>query len=196
MLSSVKTLGSIHLTHIYGEFAMMPFNLHTLDGLSGYHRDIAMKMLDGIKHAGGIAFLTLHGRTLAAGNTLRRPGPHTDGNYEPHKSSWKTGGGGWKVGENGPAVGTELHERQYNTTRGGIILASNVSACRGWVGEFDASPKVGGDCSHIQLGEGFKLEKDQIYYGNNHFIHESIPVEFDCHRIFARITMPEDHVFS
>ena len=30
----------------------------------------------------------------------------------------------------------------------------------------------------------------------NDFIHESLPVDVDVHRVFARITMPENHVYS
>ena len=53
-----------------------------------------------------------------------------------------------------------------------------------------------GDCSHIQLDEPFQLERNKVYYGNNHFIHESLEVKDDVHRVFVRITMPEDHEFT
>jgi len=103
--------------------------------------------------------------------------------------------GGWKVGENGPGINTELHKRQYLKETGGIILASNYESCLGWNGHYDGTPNTGGDCSHIQLDQPFMLEKNAIYYGNNHFIHESLPVVDNVHRVFARITMPEDHQF-
>ena len=42
----------------------------------------------------------------------------------------------------------------------------------------------------------FKLKPNKIYYGNKHFIDESLPVSDDVHRVFARITMPEAHQYA
>lgn len=194
MKSLVVNTGSINLPLIIGEFPMMPFNIYTLEGLADEFKRLAIKMLDGVKHNGGTAFFTIHGKRLRKGETLRRGGPHVDGNYEPHLMTF--GGGGWKVGQDGPAINTELHSRQYNNERGGIILASNYEACMGWIGEYEGLPKTGGDCSHIKLDEPFLLQRNKIYYGNNHFIHESLEVKDDVHRVFARITMPEGHEFN
>jgi hypothetical protein len=194
MRSLAINTGLIDLPLVVGEFPMIPFNIDTLEGLGEEFKRIATKMLDGIKHNGGNAFFTIHGKRLKKGQTLRRGGPHIDGNYEPHLMTF--GGGGWKVGQDGPAINTALHARQYNNERGGIILASNYEACLGWIGNYDGLPKTGGDCSHIKLDEPFLLERNKIYYGNNHFIHESLEVKDDVHRVFARITMPEDHEFN
>lgn len=106
------------------------------------------------------------------------------------------GGGGWKVGENGPSINTNLHERQYNSELGGIILASNYSSCVGWDGYYDGMPLRGGDCSHLNVKNHFTLKENTVYYGNNHFIHESLPVNDNVHRVFARITMPETHKYT
>ena len=75
-------------------------------------------------------------------------------------------------------------------------MATNYPSCLGWVGEYDGLPKVGGDCRHIALGTPELLRENTVYYGNNHFIHESLPVSRDIHRVFARITLPEDHIFQ
>jgi hypothetical protein len=55
---------------------------------------------------------------------------------------------------------------------------------------------VGGDCRHIALDAPFTLTENTVYYGNNHFIHESLPIAIDAHRVFARITLPENHQYQ
>lgn len=197
MISQSKVLGGIELPLITGHHAMIPFDSQTLEGIPTEFVCLVKQMLSGISNLAGTAFFTIHGRILKKGETLRRPGPHTDGNYEPYHASWGRGGGnGWKVGENGPAVGTELHARQYVSPYGGIVMASNYEACVGWNGEYDGVPSVGGDCSNIQLDEPFLLNRNTIYYGNNHFIHESLPMADDIHRVLARITLPQTHQFQ
>lgn len=194
MKSVAVEVGGIQIPYIDGEYSMIPFDLDSFHGLPQMFIDCAQSMLSGVRHCGGIAFFTAHGKTLKANETLRRGGPHTDGSYDNSVFSWATGG--WKVGENGPPVDSEDHNRLYNSETGGIILASNFESCLGWIGEYDGLPGVGGDCSKIRLDEPFMLKKDTIYYGNNHFIHESLPVSRDVHRNFVRITMPHDHVYG
>ena len=197
MRSMVRVQGVVKLPLIEGKHSMIPFNVLTLEGIPEEFRGVADSMLKGVKREAGTAFFTIHGRKLTAGGTLRRGGPHTDGNYEPHLMSFGGGGGnGWKVGQDGPAINTALHGRQYNNERGGIIMASNYEACLGWVGVYDGLPNAGGDCSHLDLGRPFVLSRNVVYYGNNHFIHESLPVAHDVHRVLARITMPEDHSYE
>lgn len=197
MKSNVIKTSSITLPLIEGEFSMIPFDLTTLDGLPDRFKQIAKQMIMGIKHIGGNAYFTIHGKKLKKGDTLRRGGAHTDGNYEPTEMDFGRGGGnGWKVGEGGRPVGHVMHDRQYVKNTGGVVMASNYHACNGWVGEYKETPEKGGDCTHFDLDEGFELEPNSVYYGNNHFIHESIPMKNDVHRVLARITMPEDHVYK
>lgn len=195
MLSIATVTNGIELPLIEGEFSMLPFDLDTRIGLTGEFISIAEKLLTNIKHCGGIAFLTVHGKPLKKNETLRRGGAHTDGSYDRKVFAWG-GGGGWKVGENGPAVTSHDHKRLYNSETGGIILASNFESCLGWIGDFEGLPGIGGDCSAINLDKPFLLKRNTVYYGNNHFIHESIPVSGDVHRVFVRITMPEDHRYT
>ncbi len=197
MKSLVRNIDVIDLPLIEGEFSMIPFCFAALRGLTGNFKALAGAMLSNLHRHEGTAFLTLHGRKLRAGQTLRRGGPHTDGNYERQTHDWTNGGGGgWKVGENGPAVTSPEHARLYCSETGGIVLASNYESCKGWVGEFDGLPGVGGDCSKIKLNESFTLQRHVVYYGNNHFVHESLPVREDVHRVFARVTLPADHVYE
>lgn len=192
MKSMVCNTGDIDLPKITGHLSMVHFNLLTLEGLDNISKNIVSVMLKGIDITKGKAYFTLHGRQLNKGETLRRGGAHTDGSFD-HSGG---GGNGWKIGENGPPVGSENHSRLYASERGGIILASNFESCLGWEGDFEGLPSVGGDCSHIDLTDGFMLDKNKIYYGNNHFIHESLPMSDDVHRVFARITLPEDHIYK
>ena len=198
MKSIFKQTNSIILPFTKQEISMIPFDLETLSGLPSEFKETVLTMLSGIKSK-GTAFFTIHGKTLKTGMTLRRPSPHTDGNYEPVTMGFGVGSGGgsgWKVGENGSPVNTDEHNRQYVSETGGVILATNYASCLGWKGEYKGLPSVGGDCRHIELDEPELLKADTVYYGNNHFIHESIPVGRDIHRVFARITMPQDHVFN
>jgi len=195
MRSMVTITSEIKLPKIIGHHSMIPFDLQSFDGLNQVQGTLAKSITRNITGLQGKAYLTIHGKILKSGDTLRRGGAHTDGNYEKYYMSFS--GGGWKVGENGPPVGSKTHKRQYIKETGGIIMASNYVSCIGWVGEYNDTPRVGGDCSHIKnLGESFELNKNTIYYGNNHFIHESLPVQEDVHRVFIRITLPENHIYQ
>lgn len=194
MKSLAVNTGTIDLPMIEGEYPMLEFDLNTFEGLPERFLGIAKNMMKGITHSGGRAYFTIHGKKLKKGQTLRRGGAHIDGNYEPHVMSF--GGGGWKVGQEGREPGHPVHERQFTKETGGIVLASNYRACNGWIGEYEGIPQKGGDCTHFDLDEPFELQPNQVYYGNNHFIHESLPMKDDVHRVFARITMPEDHFYT
>ena len=196
MISQFRETNVIALPFINQEVSMIPFDLKTLKGLPDYLINTAAMMLKGIT-CSGIGYFTIHGKAIKNGKTLRRGAPHTDGNYEPVCMSFGGGGGnGWKVGENGAAIDTDKHKRQYESSKGGLLLATNYASCLGWQGEYNGLPQVGGDCRHIKLDEPHLLQANKVYYGNNHFIHESLPVGRDIHRVFARITLPEDHVYS
>lgn len=194
MQSLVKQLDEVKIPYFDGEMSMIPFNLFDLKGVPEYFKGVVNNMTKHLIHRQGEAFLTVHGKTLKKNQTLRRGGAHTDGSYDKLVFDW--GGGGWKVGQVGPGTSTEDHKNLYLSNTGGIIITSNFESCLGWSGEFDGVPGRGGDCSHITLGEPFMLKRNKIYYGNNHFIHESIPVSEDCHRVMVRITLPKDHKYE
>lgn len=194
MKSQLATVGEVELPYVNAEISMIPFNLKTLEGVPHEYLNLVKEMVAKVKNRFGTAYFTIHGKTLKAGQTLRRPCPHIDGNYKPVVMSF--GGGGWKIGEDGPAINTEFHRTQYLNPNGGIIMTTNYASCLGWVGEYEGTPNVGGDCRHIELDDPVLLEAGKIYYGNNHFIHESIPVSRDIHRVFARITLPTEHEYG
>jgi len=196
MISRAKNMGQIVVPTYSGHESMIPFNIKTLEGIPEAFLSTVKAMLNNVPVKAGIAYFTIHGKKLIKNDTLRRGGPHTDGNYEPHQMDFgKSGGSGWKVGENGPRIHSPLHKRQYVKETGGLILASNYSSSVGWLGEYDEVPGVGGNCAHIELKDSFLLKENTIYYGNNHFIHESLPVNETVHRTMIRITLPETHEY-
>lgn len=74
----------------------------------------------------------------------------------------------------------------------GVILASTVSAARGFVGDFDGPIGEGGDCSSFDL-TGLRtvpMVAHVIYAGNVTALHESLPVDQDCYRQLARLNVP------
>jgi len=194
MYSKVSIVGDLTLPLVEEETSMIPFDLETLNGLPSEYIDLVSNLLKGIVGLCGTAYFTIHGKVLKKSETLRRGAPHTDGNYEPLYMSFG-GNGGWKIGQNGPDVGSALHKRQYDSDKGGIILVSNFESCLGWEGEYEGLPMNGGDCTHIKLNTPFMLKANKVYYGNNHFIHESLPVSEDVHRVMVRITLPEYHQY-
>lgn len=74
----------------------------------------------------------------------------------------------------------------------GIILASNVSACRALSGTFSGSVGEGGDCSRLSL-DGMNeiiLKPYTVYAGNVCMLHESLPVYRDVQRTLVRLNVP------
>jgi hypothetical protein len=150
---------------------------------------------------------------VKAGSTHRRCGPHIDGHWcsdivshggsYPRHTSYPekpskpekdippvhrgTGKHGLIKVENTPGF--------WNVKNFGdeaLILASNISACYGYIGEIEGNPKDDGDCSHLDLSEmkKVKLKPNTVYSGNVTFIHESIPVDLDCNRTLVRLNVP------
>lgn len=198
MITSVsKELNSVEIPFFKGEVSMLPFDLSDLKTLPIEFRETARQMVKNLPNKIGEAFLTVHGKLVKKSKTLRRGAPHIDGNFL-ESLKWGSGGGGngWKVGENGNVLSSTEHKLSYKNKKGGMLITSNYSACKGWNGVYNGEAGVGGDCRHIELEEGFMLESNKVYYGNSQFIHESLPVKEDVHRIMYRITLPINHEFK
>lgn len=73
-----------------------------------------------------------------------------------------------------------------------IILASDVSACRAFHGEFDGKVGEGGSCDHIDLSrtEEIRLDAGVCYAGNVTMLHESLPLEHGGVRTVVRLNVP------
>jgi len=138
----------------------------------------------------GIAYVTIDEKIVGRGESHRRGGAHTDGNY---LFGWG-GGGGWLTGEDGRFLPREKHEAQYCSEKGGMLIVSSYEACRGWNGEIKGEPAQGGDCSHLDLSEmdSYIMKSNTLYWGNSTFVHESLPIEEEVARQLVRITLPAD----
>jgi hypothetical protein len=190
IVSTSKELCAVEIPHHDGEIKMLPFDLADLASVPEKFQAAVKQMIDFLPAKAGEAYLTVDGRVVEKGRTHRRGAPHIDGNYL-YAGSWDRGGGnGWKVGEGGREITSEEHRLSYCSATGGMIIASNYPACKGWNGTFSADAKEGGDCSHINLGDGFLLKPNVAYYGNSQWIHESLPIDKTAHRTIIRITLP------
>lgn len=198
ILSVSKELYPINIPHFSGQIKMLAFDLESLNEVPGALTKLVANMIAALPIKKGIAYLTVDGKIVEKGMSQRRGGIHIDGNYLP--SGWAGGGngsggsGGWKVGEGGRIISSEEHKLSYQSTTGGMLITSTYPACKGWNGRFEGNAYVGGDCTRIEgLGEGFTLKRNVVYYGNSQFIHESLPVDKDIHKVMARITLPADY---
>lgn len=141
-------------------------------GLRRWQRTIDA-MLDGLKVPGQI-YLMIDQAKVDAGTTHRRSGRHVDGNW---------------------LATSEFHG---HITEGGeyapetIILASNVQACRAYLGACQGRPSSDGDCCHIDVSgtKAITLRANQVYLGNATLVHESLPVPCDCKRTLVRLNIP------
>lgn len=167
-------------------------------------------MLDGVDTDGPI-YLMIDQGIVKAGTTQRRPGLHVDGYWiaadrahgghrlsahggipghnsrpapTPHhrgislSGAWDDGGGRW-------------NDCDFSTPEA-TILASNITASRALVGQFQGSPREGGDCSHLDISglTEVALQADRVYAGNVTMLHESLPVHVTCMRTLVRLTVP------
>lgn len=173
-------------------------------------------MLDGISTDRPI-YLMIDQGIIEAGQTHRRPGLHADGNWNPelqcHRGSGGTPGGHGHTpppapGHRHPGCGGHVHPEKPPTSGWKnppichahgfsyadelIILASNISACRAIVGEFEGMPSHDGNCSHIDTRHGHKIvfEAGRVYRGNVTLLHESLPVSVTCERSLVRLNVP------
>lgn len=74
----------------------------------------------------------------------------------------------------------------------GILLASDIQACRAFKGNYSGMPKDGGDYSHLDLGqlEEVILQPGRVYAGNVSMLHETLPVTQACTRTLVRLNVP------
>ena len=157
-------------------------------------------MLDGVETDQPV-YLMIDQAEVKAGVPHRRPGLHVDGHWVPalraHSGLGEGGGGSHR---NPP--GRHIVERNdwRNPARHtapsyrpeAIILASDVSACRAFVGDYDTRLGAGGECPTLvttRLRE-ILLERHRVYAGNVAMLHESLPVAEDCLRTVVRLNVP------
>lgn len=151
-------------------------------------QDTVDAMLHGVETDQPIYLMVDQG-VVRAGDTHRRPGLHIDGYWNPtlqahggHVFGGHTGG--WRTGPDW--LHCELSAPEA------IILASDISACRAFEGEWAGVPGEGGDCQHINV-DGMRevvLNANMAYAGNVAMLHESTPVLRDTLRTVVRLNVP------
>ena len=141
-------------------------------------------MLEGVETDGPI-YLMIDQGVVKGGTSHRRGGLHVDGYWNPrisahggtkHFGSWKTGG--W--------VNCDFKDKEA------LILASSLTAARGYQGIWEGSCGEGGDCSHISTSnlKEVVMRAGNTYAGNVTKLHESLPVAEDCIRTLVRLNVP------
>ena len=152
-------------------------------------------MLEGVETDEPI-YLMIDQGVVKGGTSHRRGGLHVDGYWNPgvkahggrhgyqppqhhgtkHFGSWKTGG--W--------VNCDFKDKEA------LILASSLTAARGYQGIWEGSCGEGGDCSHINTSnlKEVVMHAGNIYAGNVTMLHESLPVAEDCIRTLVRLNVP------
>lgn len=213
--SQVKEIGLVTFPEFKGERVyMIPF--FQKEGLpkelKRWQKTVD-QMLKGITTENPI-YLMIDQTFVPAGSTQRRPGLHIDGYWlaqdnthgsgHGSKSSLSGGhgshGGSKKIakGRHGQGGGSHKPKGQGSWETAefdypeALILASNISASRGFEGTFKGPIKEMGDCGNLST-EGLKeviLEANKAYAGNVTFLHESLPVAEDCYRTLVRLNVP------
>lgn len=139
-------------------------------------------------------FLMVDQQVVKPNTTHRRPGPHIDGYWIEEIQAH--GGGGSGTHSYSPRPGnwqdtpTRWNHGQFDVPES-ILLASDVSGCIGYLGEWKGNLKEGGDCTDIDLTNLTKitLEENFCYKGNVTFIHESIVIPQEIPRTLVRLNL-------
>ncbi len=187
--SIVKELGQVNFPQFLGEKVYMrKFNKQ-----QGLPADLQRwqptvdAMLKDIDCEGDI-FIMVDQMKVQAGNNHRRGGAHIDGYWIEGQQCHGHGGGhglkivDWSYWGN---EGADFSEKE------GIILASNIQACKAFAGEYQGIIGEGGDCSKINKAsmEVIEMKPNTVYAGNVSMLHESIPVTTDCLRTLVRLNV-------
>ena len=185
-LSYVEQRGKVNFPEFTGERVYMKefYKEKGLPSELSRWQNTVDSMLEGVETDGPI-YLMIDQGVVKGGTSQRRGGLHVDGYWNPrisahggtkHFGSWKTGG--W--------VNCDFKDKEA------LILASSLTAARGYQGIWEGSCGEGGDCSHINTSnlKEVAMHAGNIYAGNVTMLHESLPVAEDCIRTLVRLNVP------
>ena len=133
-------------------------------------------------------YLMIDQGVVKANTSHRRPGAHIDGYWIAAKQ--RHGGGGGHAGRwDNPSP--QWNSCSFDKAEA-LILASDVSASRALIGQFEGVPGEGGDCSMLDLSQlaEVHLQAGIAYAGNVTMVHESLPVARDTVRTLVRLSVP------
>ena len=178
-------------------------------------QDTVDQMLEGVDCTDNI-YLMVDQAIVKASTFHRRPGLHIDG-YWVEDISCHGGGGHRNIGGHGghrrspgshrgdTGGGSHIPKAGWNTggswknadfqQKEGLILASNIAACRAVVGHFEGEILEGGDASLIDVSglQSIMFEPNTAYAGNVTMLHESLPILADCQRTLVRLNVQGWH---
>ncbi len=131
-------------------------------------------MLAGVETDGPI-YLMVHQGTVDRGGTLRRPGPHVDGDWIAATN--RHGDPPLPPGHTNPAPSpgghrNPMHQREL------VILTSDVYGCDALLGDYTGRFGIGGDCADtvdLTALARYPMQPFGIYRGNVYTVHEAIP---------------------
>lgn len=207
--SVIETRGPVRFPAYAGERVYMhPF--HKRAGLPtalSHWQPTIDAMLDGIETNGPV-YLMVDQSPVRAGVTHRRAGVHVDGYWVAgvgHDGGHRTAPGMHSPhpklsaarGEHGTrppthkSGSTVWSAATFNETEA-IILASSLSAARGFVGEYVGPVGEMGDCAEVDVSglDTLEMVAGRVYAGNVCCLHESLPVAADCLRTVVRLNVP------
>ena len=185
-LSYVEQRGKVNFPEFTGERVYMKefYKEKGLPSELSRWQSTVDSMLEGVDTDGPI-YLMIDQGVVKGGTSHRRGGLHVDGYWNPrtsahggtkHFGSWKTGG--W--------VNCDFKDKEA------LILASSLTAARGYQGIWEGSCGEGGACSHINTSnlKEVVMHAGNVYAGNVAMLHESLPVAEDCIRTLVRLNVP------
>lgn len=138
-------------------------------------------------------FLMVDQSVVQPNTSHRRPGPHIDGYWIEELQAHGGSSGGHRF-NNETEILTAINDG-WNTVNlsepESIIFTSDISGCKGFIGEWDGILGKGGDCSDICLDSLSQviMEANNAYMGNISFIHESIPLTVQTQRTLVRLNL-------
>jgi len=193
MISNLLVGGNVEFPENTGErIYMMPFTLESgLPEHASRWQDTINSMLCDIDTAETMYLMVDQG-LVKSGDSHRRGGVHIDGNWIAATNDWDTSGHKTLF-----AGRHDTGHRIIGLSDESIVLASDLSACNAYAGEFVGTPREGGACDHIDLSKAdvTRMEANKVYTGNVTMLHESLPVEEDVMRTLVRINVPK-HKFN
>lgn len=162
------------------------------------------QMLDGIDVTDEPIFLMVDQGVVKGGETHRRGGMHVDGFWNPAIQAHGSSGGGhgsspWTPAGHGPKqrnghsrISMHGSHGDYGLGLEGLVLASDLEACRALEGSYEGEFINGGDMSHLDLShlKSHTLKANTVYAGTAiGTLHESMPIKHNSRRTLVRLNI-------
>lgn len=148
-------------------------------------------MLDGVD-TDGVIYIMIDQGIVTPNKSHRRGGMHIDGWWNPGMSAHSPWPPGHVTNPYPPSHRFPSHCTSGEWPVEGLILASDVSACKALSGVYEDNIGDGGDCSHLNLSglTEHVLQANKVYAGNVTMLHESIPANVTAKRTLVRLNVP------